>query len=102
MEYYVYCHKRLKDNSIFYIGKGKGDRFNSDIARNQYWNRIVKKDGGFISEIIKDNLTSIPIYKCKRGAAPHRSPTDDEKRTPLIISQSCDILAHSLQDNKRH
>lgn len=58
MEYYVYQHKRLKDDSIFYIGKGKGERFNSDVARNQYWNRIVRKDGGFKTEIIKDCLTN--------------------------------------------
>ena len=58
MEYYVYCHKRLKDDSIFYIGKGKGERFNSEAGRNQYWNRIVKKDGGFKAEIVKENLTN--------------------------------------------
>lgn len=58
MEYYVYQHKRLKDNSIFYIGKGKGERFNSDVGRNQYWNRIVRKDGGFKAEIVKDCLTN--------------------------------------------
>lgn len=58
MEYYVYQHKRLKDDSIFYIGKGKGERFNSDVGRNHYWNRIVRKDGGFNAEIIKDSLTN--------------------------------------------
>lgn len=58
MEYYVYQHKRLKDDSIFYIGKGKDERFNSEKGRNQYWNRIVKKDGGFKVEIIKEGLTN--------------------------------------------
>jgi hypothetical protein len=58
MEYYVYRHLRLKDNSIFYIGKGKGDRYNCENGRNNHWNNIVKKDGGFIAEIIKDNLTN--------------------------------------------
>jgi len=44
MEYYVYKHIRLKDGSIFYIGKGKGDRMYSADKRNQYWKRIVEKD----------------------------------------------------------
>jgi hypothetical protein len=57
MEYYVYRHKRLKDNSIFYIGKGKNGRFNDEAGRNSHWNYIVKKDGGFIAEIIKDELS---------------------------------------------
>ena len=57
-EYYVYYHRRLKDNSIFYIGKGKDDRVYSKIGRNIHWKRIVKKDGGFNIEIIKENLTN--------------------------------------------
>lgn len=58
MKYYVYQHKRLKDGSIFYIGKGKNGRFNSYEGRNLHWMNIVKKDGGFTAEIIKDNLTN--------------------------------------------
>jgi hypothetical protein len=56
--YYVYKHIRLKDGSIFYIGKGKGLRFESEKGRNEYWNRIVRKDGGFTAEIVKENLTN--------------------------------------------
>jgi hypothetical protein len=56
--YYVYKHIRLKDGSIFYIGKGKGLRFESERGRNEYWNRIVRKDGGFTAEIVKENLTN--------------------------------------------
>jgi hypothetical protein len=57
MEYYVYKHIRLKDGSIFYIGKGKGGRMYSVDARNQYWKRIVDKDGGFTAKLVQDNLT---------------------------------------------
>jgi len=57
MEYYVYKHIRKKDGSTFYIGKGKEHRVESDKGRNTHWKRIVKKDGGFDSEIIKDGLS---------------------------------------------
>lgn len=56
--YYVYYHKRLKDNSIFYVGKGKGKRAYSKSMRNVHWQNIVNKDIGFIVEIIKENLTN--------------------------------------------
>lgn len=58
MEYYVYKHIRLKDGSTFYIGKGKGDRMYSADKRNQYWKRIVEKDGGFTAQLIKDNISN--------------------------------------------
>ena len=57
MEYYVYKHIRKKDGSTFYIGKGIKLRFESDKGRNIHWERIVKKDKGFDSEIIKDGLS---------------------------------------------
>jgi len=57
MEYYVYKHIRFKDGSIFYIGKGKGDRIFSPDGRNPYWKRIVKKDGGFTAQLIKDCIS---------------------------------------------
>lgn len=57
-EYYVYKHIRLKDGSTFYIGKGTGDRFSSEAGRNVYWNRIVRKDGGFNVEIVAFGLTN--------------------------------------------
>ena len=57
MKYYVYKHIRLKDGSIFYIGKGTGDRLYSRNRRNTYWNHIVSKDGGFEAQIVKEGLS---------------------------------------------
>lgn len=54
---YVYIHRRLDTNSIFYIGIGRTkNRMNSKHRRNQYWRNIVNKVG-FESEVIYDNLT---------------------------------------------
>lgn len=56
MEYYVYVHKRLTNDSVFYVGRGKGKRKNSKQNRNLHWQRIVKKHG-FCVEVIEENLT---------------------------------------------
>lgn len=55
-EYYVYLHSRLHTGEPFYIGKGKGPRAKSTRGRNQYWNRVVKKDGGFHVSILANNI----------------------------------------------
>ena len=75
MNFYIYQHRKADTNEIFYVGKGKGRRFNQLFGRNQYWHRVVNKHG-FVSEIIKNNLDEelafiaemecIDIYK-KRG-----------------------------------
>lgn len=55
MEYYVYQHKRLDENTIFYVGKGCKDRHSQTVNRNRYWHNVVNKSG-FESEILFDNL----------------------------------------------
>lgn len=55
-KYYVYFHISLKDNKVFYIGKGKGNRLNFKFGRNPKWTYKAKKYG-FKAIIYKDNLT---------------------------------------------
>lgn len=47
--FYVYLHIRLDTGAGFYVGKGKNQRaWNaSKYHRNEHWQRIVKKAGGF-------------------------------------------------------
>jgi hypothetical protein len=54
--FYIYQHRRNDTNSIFYIGKGKGDRAHTKHGRNDYWNKIVSKANGFTVEIIAEEL----------------------------------------------
>lgn len=44
-KFYVYLHKKQSNGSIFYVGKGFGNRCNKTTNRNQYWHNIVKKHG---------------------------------------------------------
>jgi len=51
-EFYVYVHRRVTDNSVFYVGKGHANRAWAKNSRNQHWQNIVSKHG-YIVEIVK-------------------------------------------------
>jgi len=65
-KYYVYLHRRLKDNSVFYVGYGQNGRSQSKKNRNVWWNNIVKYDKGFKTEILKDKLTQLQAEKLEK------------------------------------
>jgi len=52
--FYVYVHRRLTDNKIFYVGKGKLKRHVSK-TRGKFWYKVANKYGVY-SEVILDNL----------------------------------------------
>lgn len=55
---YVYRHRRLDTNKIFYVGIGsRKDRASSKRGRNNLWNKIINKTD-YIVEIIAENLES--------------------------------------------
>lgn len=54
--YYVYIHRRKSDNLLFYVGKGKNNRYISKSGRNKHWKNVVNKHG-FISKKLKINMT---------------------------------------------
>lgn len=57
-EFYVYLYWRLDTNEVFYVGKGKGDRWRrlGKDRRNNHFKNIVSKYPIAV-EIVKDNLT---------------------------------------------
>lgn len=50
-KFYTYAHYR-PDNTLFYIGKGKGFRAHAIQNRNVHWQRAVKKYGKHRVEIL--------------------------------------------------
>jgi hypothetical protein len=42
---------------VFYVGKGKNKRAWTKKSRNNHWNNVVQKYGGFDVEIVADKLT---------------------------------------------
>lgn len=53
--FYVYIHRRISDNKIFYVGKGCGERAWMKSNRSEWWKSVEKKHGRRV-EIIFDNL----------------------------------------------
>ena len=53
--FYVYLHKRLDNDKIFYVGKGKGDRATTSKHRNEHWHNVVNKVG-YRVVLLKEDL----------------------------------------------
>jgi len=66
LSHYVYSHIRPDTGDVFYVGKGSGNRCNSKSKRNNYWENIVNKCGGFTSQIIALNITEQEAYNFER------------------------------------
>lgn len=54
MDFYVYIHRRLDNNSVFYVGKGSGNRAYSGARRNKYWKNITTKHGYSVEILFTD------------------------------------------------
>jgi hypothetical protein len=55
--FYVYHHINIDNNEVFYVGKGKLDRYKSIHGRSKYWSNYIKSNPNWKSVIIKDKLT---------------------------------------------
>ena len=54
-DFYVYFHRNITDNSIFYVGKGRGDRYRSRHGRSKEWHKVTIN--GYIPEFYKTCLS---------------------------------------------
>lgn len=62
--YYVYLHKDNATGTVFYVGKGYGDRAWRKDGRNQLWQEHVKSlSDGWCVEIAEDDLSEIEAFE---------------------------------------
>ena len=54
--YCVYLHRNKKTNEVFYVGSGRPKRAQEKAQRGPNW-KIIADSDGFVSEIVKDNLS---------------------------------------------
>jgi hypothetical protein len=52
----VYQHIRPDTDAVFYVGKGGMRRAHSRHQRNQHWNNVVSKAGGFATQVVVDGV----------------------------------------------
>ena len=50
-DFYVYVHRKATNKEIFYVGKGKNNRYKVKCGRSKSWEDVVKKHG-LICEIV--------------------------------------------------
>ena len=48
--FYTYIHTKNTTGEVFYVGKGKQDRFICTHNRNKFWHNIVNKHGYKVAE----------------------------------------------------
>ena len=57
-DYYVYLHRRRDNGVVFYIGKGRLSRNHTRIQRSSAWHEVNDAAGGFIVELLAENLSN--------------------------------------------
>ena len=55
-KFYVYVHKTSPNGTVFYIGKGTGNRAYSESKRTENWKKIVSEND-YCVELLYVNLS---------------------------------------------
>lgn len=63
--FYVYIHKKISNDEVFYVGKGFGKRAWKKTSRSEYWKRIENKYGRYV-EIVKDGLQEDEAFELEK------------------------------------
>ena len=61
-DYYVYLYRRNDNNTVFYVGKGKGRRAVNMYDHNDFCIKVANKYG-YTIEIYKDNLSEEEAFR---------------------------------------
>ena len=88
-EFYVYVHIRLDNNTVFYVGKGTGNRA-YEMHRNPHHDNICK-ECGYKVVIIKNNLTESQAFRLESKMI---------KYYVITLGYGIDIVGHNDYDHK--
>lgn len=79
-DYYVYVHRRLDNNEIFYVGSGRANRYKSTNSRSKQW-KLTVDEYGFVPEILTQGLTQQEARELE-GLVIEMLPNLDNQRKP--------------------
>lgn len=65
-KYYVYVHRKQTDGSVFYVGKGTGNRAYAIARRSEYWHRVFRKHGRAV-QIVASGLSEQCAFSIERA-----------------------------------
>lgn len=106
--FYVYLHRRASDGTVFYVGKGQGNRATRTDSRNQYWRNIVAKHGFVVEYVLRDiqewyamevEREQIALY----GRSNLCNLTDGgEGGAGLVVSEATRAKKAAIQRGRKH
>lgn len=60
-DFYVYVHRKISDGTIFYVGKGRGDRLYKKSGRSKHWLNTASKHG-FYWQLVECDLSESDAF----------------------------------------
>ena len=109
-DFYVYQHRRMDTQKIFYVGRGMGFRSTSKTNRNIYWNRVVNKTTYQIEYIVKNatkeladlcEIELINLYKRKAIKLTNMTEGGDGNSSGMALSKLTKQKISSALKNKK-
>jgi len=77
-DFYVYLHRKATDGTVFYVGKGMGDRYRCTSRTNKHWQNIAMKHGVLV-EILMDGLQEWYAYELENTIISYYGREDEKK-----------------------
>lgn len=117
--FYVYAHYTETTNELFYVGKGRNNRYLDTWGRNSYWHKIVKKHGfkseilikdldepsAFIQEILAIKELNPKANFTKGGSGGYTGPNKGNFKKgykPWNTGKKCEFISERQKGEKNH
>jgi len=81
-KHYVYLHRLVNTNEVFYVGSGCGKRANSTSRRSDPWNNIVKNNPWYFS-LVKENMSKKEARELELKLIAHYGPCGNVRFTSI-------------------